>query len=290
MQYSIAIRSAAYLSCKHSQLQIDKHEEGIISIPIEDIGMITIDHPAVVITERLITEISKNKASILCCRINHIPEAIILPLVGNCRQNKLIRLQFNVKKPLQKQQWKSIVSTKIYNQSLCLEYLNLPFLSVRKLFDKIQSDDATNREAVAAQTYFKILITDESRRDSKWTPSLDYSYSIIRSAIIQSLIAHGLMPSKGIHHNGIENAFNLSDDLIEPFRPVVDFYIASYKLNVELSHEVKMALSKVLELYVFQNERKISVRQSIDESIASLIRSMKEEDSSVFFMSFSFTH
>lgn len=243
--------------------------------------MITIDHPAVVITERLITEISKNKASILCCGTNHIPEAIILPLVGNCRQNELINLQFNAKKPLQKQQWKSIVSTKIYNQSFCLEYLNLPFLSVRKLIDKIQSDDATNREAVAAQTYFKILITDGSRRDSKWASSLNYGYSIIRSAIIQSLIAHGLMPSKGIHHNSIENAFNLADDPIEPFRPVVNFYIASYKLNVELSHEVKVALSKVLELYVFQNERKISLRQSIDELIESLIKSMKKEDSSI---------
>lgn len=125
---------------------------------------------------------------------------------------------------------------------------------------------------MAAQTYFKILITDGSRQNSKWTSSLDYGYSIIRSAIIQSLIAHGLMPSKGIYHNSIENAFNLAEDLIEPFRPVVDFYIASYKLNVELSHEVKVALSKVLELYVFQNERKISVRQSIDELIESLIR------------------
>ena len=281
MQYSIAIRSAAYLSCKHSQLQIDKHEEGIITIPIEDIGMITIDHPAVVITERLITEISKNKASILCCGTNHIPEAIILPLVGNCRQNELISLQFNVKKPLQKQQWKSIVSAKIYNQSLCLEYLNLPFHSVRKLIDKIQSDDATNREAVAAQAYFKILITDGSRRDSDWTPSLDYGYSIIRSTIIQSLITHGLMPSKGIHHNSIENTFNLADDLVEPFRPVVDFYIASYNLNAELSHEIKASLSKVLELCVRHNGRKISVRQSIDELIESLIRSMKEEDSSI---------
>lgn len=66
--------------------------------------MITIDHSAVVITERLITEICKNKASILCCGTNHIPEVIILPLVGNCRQNELISLQFSVKKPLQKQQ------------------------------------------------------------------------------------------------------------------------------------------------------------------------------------------
>lgn len=244
--------------------------------------MIIIDHPAVVITERLITEISKNRASILCCGTNHIPAAIILPLIGNCRQNELIDLQFNVKKPLQKQQWKSIVASKIYNQSLCLEYLNLPFHSVRKLIDKVQSDDATNREAVAAQAYFKILITDGSRRDSDWTPSLDYGYSIIRSAIIQSLITHGLMPSKGIHHNSVENAFNLADDLVEPFRPVIDFYIASYKLNTELSHEVKVALSKVLELCVFQNGRKISVRQSIDESIESLIRSMKEADSCVF--------
>lgn len=243
--------------------------------------MITINYPAVVITERLIPEIIKNKASILCCGTIHIPEAIILPLVGNCRQNELTSLQFNVKKPLQKQQWKSIVSAKIYNQSLCLEYLNLPFYSVRKLIDKIQSDDATNREAVAAQAYFKILITNGSRRDSDWTPSLDYGYSIIRSAIIQSLIAHGLMPSKGIHHISIENAFNLADDLIEPFRPVVDFYIASYKLNAELSHEIKVSLSRVLELYVYQHGRKISVRQSIDESIESLIRSMKEANSCV---------
>lgn len=194
---------------------------------------------------------------------------------------ELINLQFNVKKPLQKQQWKSIVSAKIYNQSLCLEYLNLPFYSVRKLIDKIQSDDATNREAVAAQAYFKILIADGSRRDSDWTPSLDYGYSIIRSAIIQSLITHGLMPSKGIHHNSIENAFNLADDLVEPFRPVVNFYIASCNLNAELSHEIKVSLSKVLELCVLQNGRKTSVRQSIDELIESLIRSMKEKDSSI---------
>lgn len=89
------------------------------------------------------------------------------------------------------------------------------------------------------------------------------------------------MPSKGIHHNSVENAFNLADDLIEPFRPVVDFYIASYKLNVELSHEVKVALSRVLELCVYQNRRKISVRESIDELIESLIKSMKEEDPSI---------
>nr|WP_286127391.1 CRISPR-associated endonuclease Cas1 [Atopobium sp. ICM42b] len=103
----------------------------------------------------------------------------------------------------------------------------------------------------------------------------------MRSVIIQSLITHGLMPSKGIHHNSIENAFNLADDLIEPFRPVVDFYIASYKLNLDLSHEIKVSLSKVLELCVRQNGRKISVRQSIDELIESLIKSMEDEDSSV---------
>ena len=159
--------------------------------------------------------------------------------------------------------------------------MNLPFYSVRKLVDKIQSDDVTNREAVAAQAYLKILIADGSRRDSDWTPSLDYGYSIIRSVIIQSLISHGLMPSKGIHHNSIENAFNLADDLVDPFRPVVDFYIASYNLNEELSHEIKVSLSKVLELCVHQNGRKISVRQSIDELIESLIRSMKEKDSSI---------
>lgn len=95
------------------------------------------------------------------------------------------------------------------------------------------------------------------------------------------MIAHGLIPSKGIHHNSIENAFNLADDLIEPFRPAVDFYIASHKLNVGLSHEIKVSLSKVLELCVYQNGRKISVRESIDELIESLIKSMKEEDPSI---------
>lgn len=177
--------------------------------------------------------------------------------------------------------WQRIVVKKIDNQCLCLKELDLEFSALREFPKRVDSGDPTNVEAQAARLYWNKLFGPEFRRDSDFdgiNSFLNYGYAILRSSVARYAVASGLNPSLGVFHKNMENAFCLVDDLMEPFRPIVDYHCYPYKDHVELTTSIKKILVGVLEHQVRYNGEKKSLRNAIQEYCYSFCESIMAAD------------
>lgn len=202
-----------------------------------------------------------------------MPIGLYLPIDGHSHHAGIEDTQLAMPKPLKKRLWQKIVQSKIENQSRVLALLKHKKESdaLQKLAKEVRSGDADNREAVAASLYFKTLITQGTRRNSNQGTSLDYGYAILRAGIAREIIAGGWLASRGIHHCNNANSYNLVDDLIEPFRPIVDLLVFSNPLyNKGLSPAAKKTLVEVFEYQIYINDYSYSVQTAIEKTMSSL--------------------
>lgn len=225
----IDISDQAYIHLKHKQLLIDRNNKTIGSIPIEDIGMVILQHPAIIITQAVIIACQNNNVGLIFCDEKHLPYSIVLPISeGNNLHNKILKTQIEIKLTTKKRLWQQIMKEKIIQQSLTLKLLNINTTSIDKLQNKVKSGDKENHEAQAAQKYWRLLFGNNFRRDQNIAginTLLNYGYSIIRAMIARSIVGSGLHPALGLHHKNQYNGLCLADDLMEPFRPWVDFLV-----------------------------------------------------------------
>lgn len=187
----------------------------------------------------------------------------------------------NMTKPLQKQLWQDIVVRKILNQAACLRILNRPGADeLAALAASVRSGDPDNREAVAAAVYFPALFGVGFSRDQDClqNAALNYGYAIIRGGIARNLVIHGLEPCLGLHHRSERNNFNLADDMIEPFRPLVDLFVAShFQGDGELSTTQKQNLFNLTSFLIRQSGRKYQVMTAIGRCCASLAECVQSQ-------------
>jgi len=223
---NIFISNEAKLRLRNKQLIVDNGEE--LSFPIEDIRSIVIDNAYTTLSAKLISKLSEDGVCVIVCDDRHTPSAAMMPIGVYCRVNKRVTLQFEQSKPKLKRIWQELVKAKINNQAKCLELNSVPkseeLYSIAKT---VASGDSTNREGYSARMYFRSMFGNDFTRDDEngINAALNYGYAIFRSFIAKTLVAYGLEPSVGIHHKNQLNAFNLADDIIEPFRPIVDNYV-----------------------------------------------------------------
>lgn len=223
---NIFISNEAKLRLRNKQLIVDNGEE--LSFPIEDIRSIVIDNAYTTLSAKLISKLSEDGVCVIVCDDRHTPSAAMMPIGVYCRVNKRVTLQFEQSKPKLKRIWQEIVKAKINNQARCLELNSVSKSEELYLMAKaVVSGDSTNREGYAARVYFRSMFGNDFTRDdeNKINAALNYGYAVFRSFIAKTLVAYGLEPSIGIHHKNQLNAFNLADDIIEPFRPIVDNYV-----------------------------------------------------------------
>ena len=198
----------------------------------------------------------------------------------------MMRRQLDVARPLAKQAWANIVRRKIENQAACLQF------SKRKGVDRmesyarrVRSGDAENLEGQAAAYYFVQLFGPGFHRaEERWAnAALDYGYAVLRGAIARGLVAHGLHPTVGLFHDSEQNAFNLADDLIEPFRPLVDLHVFKHPAMVEgdLSPTDKAELVALLNVDVGMPQGRMSALSAIEYAVESLARLFEEHDSTL---------
>ncbi|MFV2016743.1 MAG: type II CRISPR-associated endonuclease Cas1, partial [Candidatus Heimdallarchaeota archaeon] len=232
------ISEKAYIHLKNKQFVIDKNGTSVAQIPIEDIGIVLLEHPGIILSQALISACSENNTVLVFCDKRHLPISIITPLTtGHTKHTKIIANQINVSTPLKKKIWKIIVREKISQQILHLEQHNIVTTQLKKIRDKVKSGDKENHEAQAAQRYWKLLFGKKfQRRDDENTINnlLNYGYSVIRAMIARSIVGSGLHPSLGIHHHNQYNGLCLADDIMEPLRPWVDFLV--YKITLSNSN------------------------------------------------------
>ncbi|MDP8162701.1 type II CRISPR-associated endonuclease Cas1 [Pasteurella skyensis] len=274
---SILISKGGKLSLKQNQLCIWQ-EEAEYTIPIEDIAIIVIESKEVVITTPLLSALALNGVTLLTCDQQYLPCGQWLPFSQYHRQLKILKLQFEATIPQKKQLWQEVIKQKVLNQSFVLSQIHCEKESekLQIMAKQVKSGDKENIEAQAALLYFQTLFGKTFRRtnDDNINSHLNYAYSILRSAIARRLVYYGWLPSLGIFHHSELNPFNLADDFIEPFRPLVDLLVwelrQQNKLEKGLTPYTKQQLIKTLHKQIqFQNET-LSVLSAIDRTIASL--------------------
>lgn len=239
MAYRIVlIENEVEMRLKLRNLIVSKALEEEIWIPLSDISMIVVDNLSTSMTVRMLTALAEEGICLVACGMNHLPCGYYGPLVKHTRAAKNIDLQINFRNTdFNDLLWKDIVNAKINNQKNVLYLLGMATESIKKLeklTEEIMPADPTNREAHAAKIYFNTLMgTTFSRgnEDILLNSGLDYGYAILRAYIARVSVAYGLNTLLGIHHKNEYNHFNLCDDLMEPFRPFVDYY--AYKLLSE---------------------------------------------------------
>ena len=267
------------------------HNESELTVPIEDIDTLVIDNHGTKVTTNLIDSLTNQDVAVIICGSSHLPSTVILPYAKHSRQAKISSDQLKMRQPIRKQLWQKNIIQKILNQAEVLKKFSLEYSELIRLSGLVKSGDTSNCEALAARIYFNQLLSDSTRRQPTWYNSaLDYGYSIVRSCIARSVASHGLIASLGIFHHNELNNFNLVDDLIECYRPFVDFYVLktvrlrhiSEESDENLSKEDRVLLAQVINENVRIRNLSYSIKHSIDITVESFIAAFQNEDISLF--------
>lgn len=253
---SVVITKPARLSVKNRALVVEQEGEKA-SVPLEDIAVLVLDTPQAVLTSQLLAACVE--AGIVTITVNamHTPNGVLMPYLSHSRALKVMRLQLALSVPAQKRIWQSIVQQKLRNQAAVLGFRDNQTVAghVSSLVAQVRSGDPDNFESQGAVVYFPALFYKgfTRRQDCFYNAALNYGYSIVRSAIARSLVSYGFLPAFGLHHRNELNAFNLADDLIEPYRPLVDAWVVkNYPLQPEreLTPQDKATLISILHIDV----------------------------------------
>ncbi len=283
----------AYLRFKDEQLEVGLPEAKLlpekdrsITIPIEDIGVVVIDHPQITLTHWLINALLGNNVALITCDDRHMPSGLLLPLEGNTIQSERFNHQINASEPLRKQLWQQTIRQKILNQGAVLKMQGKKIENMKYWADQVKSGDSENHEARAAAYYWSELFDSSLyfRRDpdgSAPNSQLNYGYAILRAVVARSLVSSGLLPTFGIHHHNRYNAYCLADDIMEPYRPFVDKIVVGLIREAEISEELtkaqKTKLLQIPTLDVNINGRRSPLMLAVQQTTASLAKCFRRE-------------
>ena len=289
----------AYLSLRNAQLIIRLPEVvdndtlpeyfkqvSEVSKPIEDIGVIVLDHKQITITSGVLEAFLENNCAVLTCDSKSMPVGLLLPLHGNTTQNERFRQQLDASLPLSKQLWQQTIKAKIENQAAVLKECTGEEIKCMKVWAaNVRSGDPDNQEARAAAYYWKNLFRIEGfTRDRDGIPPnnlLNYGFAILRAVVARGLVASGLLPTLGIHHHNRYNAYCLADDIMEPYRPYVDRLVydmvkqgANY---AELTKDLKVRLLTIPTLETTIAGKRSPLMVAVGQTTASLYKCFSGE-------------
>ncbi|MXP25449.1 type II CRISPR-associated endonuclease Cas1 [Altererythrobacter indicus] len=215
-----------HLSAYRGLLIVTLDHEEIGRVALDDIAAIIVHAHGVTWTTNLVVKLAERGALMVLCAANHAPVAMTIPIEGHHAQNARFRAQWESTLPFRKQAWKTVVQAKIRNQGSLLSALGREEgEALGHIADRVRSGDSANAEAQAARRYWPALLGRDFRRDRDAGGAnalLNYGYTVMRAAVTRAIVAAGLHPTIGLHHANRLNAFALADDLVEPFRPLVD--------------------------------------------------------------------
>ncbi|MBC6370737.1 type II CRISPR-associated endonuclease Cas1 [Lactobacillus kullabergensis] len=274
------------------QMMIVQTRDGINQIPIEDINLLLVSTTQAVITSALISKLAQNQTKIIFVdeKGNPIVEtAVYYP--GTRNMAKLTQ-QFNWDEHLKEALWTKIVSQKIKNQIAVLANYHLNKDEVQDELDQLEINDESNREAIAARKYFMLLFDkDFVRRDtSAINAALDYGYAILLSSFNREIAMNGYLTYFGIHHCSQENQFNLASDLMEPFRPFVDYWVKAHEKIKELTPDIKYGLVELLSLEIKFNGKKTLLTNAITVYVRECLKFLSGDSKELPEMEMSLTN
>lgn len=272
---TLLVENKATITAKNFQLVI-KNDLRESSVPIEDIGFLVLDNPEIFLSIPAMNLLIENNTSVIVCGTNHLPNGMFLNLNSHHIQQEIFKNQINASAPLKKNLWQQTIVEKITNQGILLEKITNKKNSFEYLASKVLSGDTTNMEGVAANQYWKSFFENDFKRERFGDyPNnfLNYGYALLRAATARSLSGSGLLNTLGIHHKSKYNAFALADDIMEPFRPIVDekiYEIMQAYDEQELNTKIKSELLQILTRTVYFKEEKSPLMVGLQKTASSL--------------------
>ena len=237
----LCFENPARLSLKLAQMVVEL-QDVTRTLPIEDIGVVILDHKQITITHALIDALLANNVAIVTSNDKHLPVGLMLPLDGNTLQSERFRVQIDASEPLKKQMWQQTIVAKILGQAHVLGTQLIKHNNMLKWAKDVRSGDPENMEARAAAFYWRNMFEkDAFIRDPQGLPPnnlLNYGYSIVRAMMARALVGAGLLPTLGIHHHSRYDAYCLADDIMEPYRPFVDMKVLEMWKNGGITSDI----------------------------------------------------
>lgn len=277
---TLLIENKSSITTKNLQLVI-KTEIKESTVPVEDIGYLVLDHPEIYLSIPAMNLIVENNTAVIICSKNHLPNGMLLNLNSHHIQQEIFKNQIEASMPLKKQLWQQTIVEKIRNQGQLLTKITNQKNTFEFLASKVLSGDTTNMEGVAAQQYWKHFPQPNLEYDGLKRARyggypnnfLNYGYAILRAATARALSGSGLLNTLGIHHKSKYNAFALADDIMEPFRPIVDekvFIIMQNYNEQELNTAIKAELLQLLTRTVYFKDEKSPLMVALQKTASSL--------------------
>lgn len=274
-----------------ARLRVERHQliveagDRLASFPFEDLAVLVVSHPQVSYTQAVLNELITHGGAFLTCDRAHLPCGLLLPLTGNSVQTERFARQIRLPQPRRKRLWQQIVRGKLHMQAALLTQRLGTDHGLAALIPAVRSGDPDNVEARAARRYWSALFGSDFRRDRDATGHnalLNYGYAVLRAAVARAVVAAGLHPTVGLHHHNRYNPFCLADDLMEPFRPLVDRAVAGFvdaqDSVPELTQSVRGELLGALTSTVFLAGENRTLFDALNRTAASLVRCIVEEE------------
>ena len=267
----------AYLSTQKQRLVVGYPDSSNTkTIPIEDIGVVILDHYRLTLTSTLLNVLLGNNVAVITCDAQHLPLGMFLNLNGHTLQQEHFAQQIAVTTAKKDRLWKQVIQAKINNQAYVLAQQGVPVLNMQRWVKQVKNGDPENIEARAASYFWKNIFGNipfvRERFGAAPNGLLNYGYTILRGVVSRALVGSGLLPTLGIHHHNKYNAYCLADDIMEPYRPFVDALVLTLvKEGVgELTSESKQTLLKIPTLDVIINQQRSPLMVAVQQTTASL--------------------
>lgn len=292
---TLYIGNATRLSVQHDQLSI-KTDSIEKTVPIEDIGVLIIDHYQTSVTHAVLHKLLENNAAVITCNDKHHPTGLLLNLDGHTQQSEKFQAQIEASSPLKKQLWQQTIKAKILNQSAVLEKWEIDNSYLKRYAQLVLSGDASNQEAQAARYYWKVLFNEEDpffmreRFGAYPNNFLNYGYAILRATVARGLVSSGLLPTLGIHHRNKYNAYCLADDIMEPYRPYIDHLVKNIMIEVdgqELTTDIKKRLLNIPNIDLKIDGKDSPLMVGLQRTTASLAACFEGKSKKILYPEFS---
>lgn len=282
---TVFVKNGERLNLKLDNLEVSKDGQSI-TIPLSDIESVMLEGDHTIVTTRLLAKLAQHHIDVIICDSKFMPCGIYLGLGQYHRSAKRAAWQSTWEELLKKNAWTYIVSQKILNQIEVASYLEVDTERIRlmtDLYNNLLIGDESNREGHVAKVYFNSIFGNGFSREDDIFPNhcLDYGYAVIRAQVARCVVALGLLPMLGIFHRNEYNSFNLVDDLMEPFRPLLDWYVFQNILSTNaeyLSYDIRLILADFLHQQIKVKGKKIYMMQAIADYVNSFIKAMETNE------------
>lgn len=244
-----------WLAKSRGFLEVRHDGEKLGQVPLDDIAAVIISVPGCAVSTNLLEQLATRNIPVVTCGQNYLPSCWTLPVTGHNRQFTIMQAQMALSEPRRKRAWQALVRAKILNQADVLVRAGQSDARLKRLADSVRSGDPDNCEAQAARAYWQALFGSDFRRDRDapgLNAALNYAYAVVRACVARGVVGAGLHPSFSLHHKNPQNPMNLVDDMVEPFRPIVDLFLwKKYQNQIgDLDVETKSSLAALTALLV----------------------------------------